>query len=840
MPVSKEQIDSFLAGNDPMEHIIKIECAYDEEKVSIIYRNEKGEKRIRRDFFYPFVWTKRSTARKLFGGDRKQIKRKLSEYNIEIKDLRVNRDDGTVPERMENGFRLLFYARVPMSNQKFQNFFKEAGIPIYANPGDKTYGEKNYISVSPVEQYMIATGRRMFKGYDDYDDLLRLQWDLETEGLDPNINAISQIGIRTNKGFEKILTIEGEGEEKKRNEIKALKESYKIIREINPDVISGHNTENFDWYFEDVRLKVHKIGGLFEATKDIFPRGVYKKKKQQVLKLGGEMEYFFPTVMWGTNLTDSLFAVRRAQALDSNMKAATLKYVTKYSNIAKKNRVYVPGKIINTTWEDMNPVYAFNNDNGHWFKTDDNTWIKTFKDEETGEKKTRYTKFDDGTRHKIKDNQNGEEFEFVTGRYVVQRYLLDDLWETDKIELRYNQSNFLVGKMLPVSFEKMCTMGTAAIWKYIMLAFSYENDLAVPDLIPQKSFTGGLSRLLRVGWVDRIVKLDYNSLYPSIILTFGIRSDIDLMDVMSALLNYILTQREYYKELKGKYGKEADDIADRIKNESDILTEAMLNDLRDKQQTAKMLKTRNDKMQLPLKVVGNGFFGSYGSGGIFPWSDLECAEETTCTGRQMLRLMISHFTNIGYTPIVGDSFTPDTPLFIKYNDSDLIDIKPISSLVSEKDIQLDALGREYDYSKKNFKVLCRSGWVEPNYIYRHSTRKYIYRVTDGNMLIDVTEDHSLFDSDKKKITPKQLHNYTKLEYYITPIVHKAEEIKIDRIEKYIKLFNSGILNAIPVDLLNTTAEQKKYFLDNIILHKSTILSKTMRAGINFLTKTCTF
>lgn len=38
------------------------------------------------------------------------------------------------------------------------------------------------------------------------------------------------------------------------------------------------------------------------------------------MKLGGEMEYYYPTVMWGHNLTDSLFAVRRAQALDSNMK----------------------------------------------------------------------------------------------------------------------------------------------------------------------------------------------------------------------------------------------------------------------------------------------------------------------------------------------------------------------------------------------------------------------------------------------------------------------------------------------------------------------------------------
>ena len=827
--VTKEQIDAFLSGSDPMERIIKIECEYNDDKVSIIYRDEQGKKRIKRDNFFPFIWCKETTAQNLFNGDRKQIRLNLSEYGIGVKSLRTTRDDGSEPERMKNGYKLMFYAKVPMTYSKFMDFFKKAGRPVYPRQRDKNYGLKEYIAVSPVEQYMIQTGRRMFKGYDDYDDLLRMEWDLETEGLDPQIHAISQIGIRTNKGFEKIITVTGTGKEKRKNELAAICEFFEIIKELQPDIITGHNTENFDWNFVDVRLSLADIK-MGDFTLKYFRKGVYKKKKQQVLKLGGEMEYYFPTVMWGTNLTDSLFAVRRAQALDSNMKSATLKYVTKYSNIAKKNRVYVPGKIINTTWEDLNPDYAFNDENGHWFKVDEKLLAKT-----TSDGQLRYNRYEEDGKQMLIDNENDEKFEFVTGRYVVQRYLLDDLWETDKIELRYNQSNYLVGKMLPVSYEKMCTMGTAAIWKYIMLAWSYENNLAVPELIQQKAFTGGLSRLLKVGYVDRIVKLDYNSLYPSIILTFGIRSEIDLMDVMSALLNYILTQREYYKELKGKYGDEADEIAKRIKEEIDRLTEAMLNDLKDKQQTAKMLKMRNDKMQLPLKVVGNGFFGSYGSGGIFPWSDLECAEETTCTGRQMLRLMISHFTNIGYTPIVGDSFTEDTPLFIKYNNSGLIDIKPISELVNEDKIEFDGLGREYDYSKKDFKVLCRSGWVEPSYIYRHKTTKPIYRISDDEvkMSIDVTEDHSLFNEKQEKIKPSEINSDTKLEYYNNNISNNQIVIDEIRIDKYSKLLSNGRLNAIPIDLLNATVECKKEFLSKMDLSKVSEC-KTLIAGILYL------
>ena len=182
----------------------------------------------------------------------------------------------------------------------------------------------------------------------------------------------------------------------------------------------------------------------------------------------------------------------------------------------------------------------------------------------------------------------------------------------------------------------------------------------------------------------------------------------------------------------------------------------------------------NDKKQLPLKIFGNSYFGSFGSGDTsgFNWSDINAAEETTCSGRQTLRLMISHFVGIGYKPIVGDSFTGDTPLFVKYNDSNLIDIKTISELIDETQIQSDVLGREYDSSKKDYKVLCRSGWCEPSYIYRHKTNKPIYEVTDGDMRIEVTEDHSLFNEDKVKIKPSEITSETKLEYYDDKSIYK--------------------------------------------------------------------
>lgn len=827
--VTKEQIHTFLNGYNPMERIVKIEGDYNSDKMCVIYRDEKGAKKVSHESFFPFCWAKQSVGRGLFGGDRAKIKAKLQQYHISCKGLRISDSEGNVPERMERGYRVLFKATAPMSYQKFMQFFKEGGRPIYPTQKDENYGMKEFITVNPVEQFMIETGKRQFKGYDDYDDLLRMQFDLETEGLDPSKDCISQIGIRTNKGYEKIISVLGEGEEKFQNETKALQEFFEIIHEINPDILSGHNIENFDCWFIDERLKL-RGSSMEKFTENIFPhRGIYRANKQKVLKLGGEMEYYTPTIMWGTTITDSLFAVRRAQALNSNIKKADLKYITKFAKLNKPNRVYVPGKIINDTWADEKRRYAHNDENGHWFKITKSLLQKTFDNDIK-----RYELLENNT--KLYDKKEKENFDIISGRYIVERYLLDDLYETDKVELSFNQTNYQICKMLPVPFEKMCTMGTAAIWKYIMCTWSYENNLAIPELIDTHSFTGGLSRLLVTGYVNRILKLDFGSLYPSIILTFNIKSDIDIMGVMLMMLEYILTKREEYKGEKKAADKKVREIIINLENQSNNI------DLNKELKKYKSLFTLFDNMQSSIKVIGNGYFGSFSSAGvIFPWSDLKCGEETTCTGRMALRLMIGWFTDKGYRPLVGDSFTGDTPLFIKENETGYINIKPISELINEEHINKDVLGREYDYSKKDYKVLCRSGWVEPSYIYRHKTDKPIYRVQDENMTVDVTEDHSLFDSEQNKIKPSEIKEDTKLEYYKneihTNIFHSDDN-------EFIKGFaeRTNPMLRIPQMILNADKETRSkylYFLNKLInkLNESGIeitCSKTFIAGYNFI------
>ena len=116
---------------------------------------------------------------------------------------------------------------------------------------------------------------------------------------------------------------------------------------------------------------------------------------------------------------------------------------------------------------------------------------------------------------------------------------------------------------------------------------------------------------------------------------------------------------------------------------------------------------------------------------------------------------------------------------------------------------------EYDYSNKPYYVLCRSGWIEPTYIYRHKTNKDIYRVIDDNTIVDVTQDHSLFDSEQKELKPSDINVNTKLEYFKKNIIIPEKNITNERIIELSKSFNDNNLDCLPIDLINSNKDNKK-------------------------------
>jgi len=615
--VSSERIEEFLEGSDPEQYIVAIEASYSEPTVTLVINDPEIGKYTREVSYKPFLWFKEEIGYMLYNRNKKLRLQMGTKYGVTIKRLRTKNSDGFSPKRLENGYK--YIAICKKSQHNLIKFFKEGGFDVF----DKDVRE-NFVMFSPVEQFMIQTGKRLFKGIEDYDGLHRFQFDLETEGLFAAKNAIFQIGVRDNRGLDDLLETHGENYQQKRDsEREMIDEFFRIVNDVKPDIIAGYNSENFDWPYLFERAE--RLSIPIETLARTLHRAHTIKRKKSTVKFGGETEHYMQTNMFGYNIIDVSHAVRRAMAINSEIKAWGLKYITQYSEIAKPNRVYVAGDKINSTWADKDNKYAFNDVDGDWYMITDKKPLK-------------------------------EGYEVKTGAYIVRRYLSDDLWETEQIDNIFNQASFLIGKMLPTTYQRSSTMGTAGQWKLIMAAWSYENGLAIPETQKKRDFTGGLSRLLEVGYAKGVVKLDFAALYPKIQLTHFIFPDLDITGMMEGTLTYVVDTRDKYKFLTGEEKAIYKGLEKKLKEEKANMTPEEISELKKQIDEHKALANLYDKKQLPLKILANSWFGSYGAPYIFNWGDTDSAEETTCRGRQYLRLMVRHFTEKhGFRALVGDT-----------------------------------------------------------------------------------------------------------------------------------------------------------------------------------------
>ena len=617
--VSFDVIEEFLEGRDPQKHIVSIESNKEDNFVYLVVNDPETGKRIEKHKYKPFLWMKHDITKIIYNGNRRKITEEARKYDIRFKKLRTNSDDGSVPKRMDNGYKYLVQTRGSFSD--LEKFFIRGGVNIR-----KEEYRPFFVILSLDEQFLIQTGKRLFKGMDDYNDVHKMQFDLETEGLDPMVNAIFQIGVRDNKGFELVMETRGETPSERRDsERKNIIDFFNIVNEKKPDILTAYNSENFDWpFFENRCLRLGL--DLYKIVKTLNPN-IPMKRKDATLKLGGEQESYKQTYIWGMNVLDISHSVRRAQAINSNIKRWSLKYITQFSRVAKKNRVYVDGDIIHKTWADTND-YWFNNDNGQWGLLSSSEFI----------------------------NERPENVQVVKGEYIVQRYLLDDLWETEQVDNIYNQAAYLIAKIIPTSYMRSSTMGTAGQWKLIMAAWSYENNLAIPELQKKRDFTGGLSRLLEVGYARNVVKADFAALYPKTELTWKIFPDLDISGVMEGLLTYVVDKRDEFKFLTGEHKDKAKELEALLEKNKHKLSDDRITKAKSMIEENKTLGSNYDKKQLPLKILANSFFGAYGAPYIFNWGDSDCAEETTCRGRQYLRLMVKFFkVKYNFKPLLLDT-----------------------------------------------------------------------------------------------------------------------------------------------------------------------------------------
>jgi len=479
--IDANEIKTFLEGNDPEEFIVACEFDYASDSVYKIKEIPGKGKEIRKDTFIPFCWVGDLRDLGFYNNSKGAQKEAMSKHGIIIEKLETRGD-----ERMENG--LTFMVKSLKGYRSLIQFFREGG----GDPWSEKYKDKILI-LPPVEQYFISKEKRLFKGYEDYDEVTRMVYDLETTSLEPKDGRIFMIGIRTNKGYNKIIECINEEDEKK-----GILEFFDVINKLKPSIIGGYNSANFDWYWIFERCKILGID-IRKVCKSLHPEHSISQKKN-ILKLANEVEDFMQTSIWGYNVIDIIHAVRRAQAINSSIKAAGLKYIAEYINAKEPDRVYINHDSIGKMYTE-NKEYWLNIKNGEYRKKGDFVDL---------------------------DKKFPDTYLLTTGSEIVERYLQDDLEETLKVDKEFNQASFLLASMIPTTYERVSTMGTATLWKMLMLAWSYKHNLAIPAKQSKTDFVGGLSRLLKVGYSKDVLKLDFSSLYPSIQLVHDVFPQCDV------------------------------------------------------------------------------------------------------------------------------------------------------------------------------------------------------------------------------------------------------------------------------------------------------------------------
>jgi DNA polymerase elongation subunit (family B) len=186
----------------------------------------------------------------------------------------------------------------------------------------------------PDEQYLVSTGRTYFRGL-VFESLHRMQFDLETTGLDAARDRIFLIAVRDTAGLAETLEVTDDSDAA---EADLLRRFVALVRARDPDVIENHNLFGFDLPFVVRRAKALGVplplGRLDGATP--VPRPGPRGKTRYTLA--------------GRELIDTLDAVRRHDFSARDLPGHGLKAVARHFGLAPPEREYVPGARVYETW----------------------------------------------------------------------------------------------------------------------------------------------------------------------------------------------------------------------------------------------------------------------------------------------------------------------------------------------------------------------------------------------------------------------------------------------------------------------------------------------------------
>ena len=202
--------NTMLFGADPTPRIVAIELG-ETGTVKVHRREEDGSTTTDVEPFHPFVWA-----------------------DSDVVDL------GIEAEKLKGDLKFGWLITVDSWKEliSLRNGLKKAGRDFFA-------------LTDPIQHYLTATGRTLFKDF-PFEELKRMQLEVLSFS-ESEADHIMSIALSDNTGWEEVIIVDAKKTEE--SERSAIKRLTSLIKARDPDVIEGHNLFRFDLPYLVARAK---------------------------------------------------------------------------------------------------------------------------------------------------------------------------------------------------------------------------------------------------------------------------------------------------------------------------------------------------------------------------------------------------------------------------------------------------------------------------------------------------------------------------------------------------------------------------------------------------------
>lgn len=308
--------DPALYGHDPTERIVGLHpVATEHGEAMRVYRRLGPEEVVAEDApFYPFFFLADPTLLRGFPRERFRHRRLAG----------------------EGAFRhlVVFPDRTA---------YRDALRHVEHDGGRRS--EHVYVPGPPEQQYLMQSGRTLFKGM-AFEDLYRMQIDLEvyaSQGGFPDPHRpedrIIIVSMSDSRGWTRLL------DGRALPERAMLQEVVRLVRTKDPDVLETHNGYLFDFPYLLARCALH--GVPFAVGRD----GSEPRTFPSSIRFAERSVDFQALEIAGRHVIDTYFQVMAYDVFKRDLPGYGLKAAARYFGFAPEGRTYVAGPDIPRVWD---------------------------------------------------------------------------------------------------------------------------------------------------------------------------------------------------------------------------------------------------------------------------------------------------------------------------------------------------------------------------------------------------------------------------------------------------------------------------------------------------------